>query len=33
MHTEYAGVGHNSWEWAFTEPALAKWLFSNRRAL
>jgi predicted peptidase len=29
--TEYAGVGHNSWEWAFTEPALPRWLFSKRR--
>jgi predicted peptidase len=24
--TEYAGVDHNSWEWAFTEPDLVKWL-------
>jgi predicted peptidase len=31
IHTEYAGVGHNVWEWAFTEPALAEWLFSRRR--
>ena len=31
LHTEYAGVNHNSWEWAFTEPALGKWLFSQRR--
>ncbi len=29
--TEYAGVGHNVWEWAFTEPALPGWLFSHRR--
>jgi len=27
--TEYAGVGHNVWEWAYTEPALAKWLWSH----
>jgi predicted peptidase len=31
LATEYAGVGHNSWEWAFTEPALGKWLFAQRR--
>lgn len=28
--TEYAGVGHNAWEWAYTEPALVKWVFSRR---
>jgi predicted peptidase len=31
LSTEYAGVGHNVWEWAFTEPDLPKWLFSQRR--
>jgi len=31
INTEYAEVGHSSWEWAFTEPALGKWLFSQRR--
>lgn len=31
LHTEYAGIGHNSWEWAYTEPALVRWMFSNRR--
>jgi predicted peptidase len=31
IHTEYAGVDHNSWEWAFTEPALPTWLFAQRR--
>jgi predicted peptidase len=30
LYTEYAGVDHNVWEWAFTEPALVKWLFSQR---
>ena len=30
--TEYAGVGHNVWEWAYTEPALAAWVFGQRRA-
>ena len=28
--TEYAGVGHNSWQWAFTEPSLPEWLFAQR---
>jgi predicted peptidase len=32
FYTEYAGVDHNSWEWAFTEPALPAWLFSQHRA-
>ena len=32
IYTEYAGVDHNSWEWAFTEPALGEWMFSQRRA-
>jgi len=31
LYTEYAGVDHNVWEWAFTEPALVTWLFSQRR--
>jgi predicted peptidase len=31
LYTEYAGVDHNVWEWAFTEPELLKWVFSQRR--
>jgi predicted peptidase len=31
LYTEYAGVDHNVYEWAFTEPALVKWVFSQRR--
>lgn len=31
LQTEYAGVDHNSWEWAYTEPALLTWLFAQRR--
>jgi predicted peptidase len=31
LYTEYAGVDHNSWEWAYTEPELAAWLFAQRR--
>lgn len=30
-YTEYAGVGHNVWEWAYTEPALVRWMFAQRR--
>src|SRR4029077_2480269 len=29
FYTEYAGVDHNVWEWAFTEPALPQWLFAQ----
>ena len=32
LSTEYPGVGHNVWEWAYTEPSLAKWLFAQKRA-
>lgn len=32
LSTEYAGVGHNVWLWAFTEPELLPWVFSKRRA-
>jgi predicted peptidase len=32
LYTEYDGVDHNVWEWAFTEPALVKWLFDQRLA-
>lgn len=32
LYTEYAGVDHNAWQWAFTEPELPAWLFSQRRA-
>ena len=31
LYTEYAGVDHNVWEWAFTEPELPRWLFSQRK--
>ena len=31
LSTEYAGVDHNVWEWAFTEPELPKWLFAHKR--
>jgi predicted peptidase len=29
LSTEYAGVDHNVWEWAYTEPALVEWVFSQ----
>lgn len=32
LYTEYAGVDHNSWQWAYTEPELVKWVFSQRRS-
>lgn len=28
-YTEYPGVGHNAWEWAFLEPSLTSWLFAR----
>lgn len=31
LSTEYPGVGHNVARWAYTEPALPEWLFSQRR--
>lgn len=31
LYTEYAGVDHNVYEWAFTEPELPTWLFAQRR--
>ena len=30
-YTEYPGVGHNSWDYAFAEPDLLAWLFSQKR--
>ena len=30
-YTEYPGVEHNSFMWAYTEPGLAEWLFAQRR--
>jgi predicted peptidase len=32
FYTEYAGVDHNCWQWAYTEPELIKWVFTQRRA-
>ena len=30
-YTEYAGVGHNSWDRAYAEPDLMPWLLAQRR--
>jgi predicted peptidase len=30
-YTEYPGVGHNSWESAYNDPELWRWLFAQRR--
>ena len=30
-YSEYDGVGHNSWDRAFAEPDLPKWLLAQRR--
>lgn len=32
LSTEYAGVDHAVWQWAFTEPELVKWVFAQRLA-
>lgn len=32
-HTEYRGVGHDVFRWAYTEPALIDWLFAQHREL
>jgi len=29
-YTEYDGVGHNSWDRAYAEPELVRWLLSQR---
>jgi predicted peptidase len=31
LYTEYVGVDHNSWQWAYTEPEMMTWLFAQRR--
>ena len=30
-YTEFPGVGHNSWEKAYSNPELVEWLFAQRR--
>ncbi|MGH9746797.1 MAG: dienelactone hydrolase family protein [Candidatus Acidiferrales bacterium] len=32
LYTEYAGVDHNVWQWAYTEPALVEWIFAQHRS-
>jgi len=31
IYTEYAGVGHDSWDKAYAEPKLMEWLFAQRK--
>ncbi len=31
LYTEYPGIGHNVFLWAYTEPAMVEWLFAQRR--
>lgn len=31
LYTEYRGVEHNVFMWAYTEPALLEWLFSQQK--
>jgi predicted peptidase len=31
-YTEYPGVGHNSWDKAYADPELMKWLFAQKRS-
>ncbi len=31
LYTEYPGVGHNVFMWAYTEPSLVEWLFAQHR--
>jgi predicted peptidase len=30
-YTEYPGINHNSWDYAFAEPGFLPWLFSHKR--
>jgi predicted peptidase len=30
-YTEYPGVGHNSWDYAYNEPGLLGWLLAHKR--
>jgi predicted peptidase len=30
-YTEYPGINHNSWDYAFAEPEYLSWLFSHKR--
>jgi predicted peptidase len=32
LYTEYAGVDHEVWEWAYSEPELVKWVFAQRQS-
>lgn len=30
LYTEYAGIGHDSWDLAYIDPALPKWMLAQR---
>jgi acetyl esterase/lipase len=30
-YTEYRGVGHNSWDRAYSEPGLVEWMLTPHR--
>jgi predicted peptidase len=30
-YTEYPDVAHNSWDKAYSDPEMMKWLFSQKR--
>ena len=30
QYTEFAGVGHNAWDQAYSEPAITQWLIAAR---
>jgi predicted peptidase len=32
LYTEYAGVDHDVWQWAYTEPEMVNWVFAQRRS-
>ncbi len=33
IYSEYEGVGHNSWDYAYTDSAVLEWLFSKRKRI
>lgn len=33
IYSEYKGVGHNAWDYAYTDSSVLEWLFSKRRRI
>ena len=31
-HTEYRGVGHNSWDRAYSDPMIIDWMLAQKRS-